>query len=72
MPEDTSIFSALAARLNDADLIEAWLLIPENDSRSPFDIAIAAELGRRYVAGATKDDDFVREKTGTPRLYAGW
>jgi hypothetical protein len=61
--------AAYAARMNDRDLHEAWLLIPTDDVISPLDHAVIDEMDRRSVAqdGAARpvSDDFVL----TPRLW---
>jgi hypothetical protein len=72
MSEPTPPLSALAAKLNDLDLIEAWLLIPTDTDRSPFEDAIAAELSMRYTKLDGREQQPMQMDNARPRLYAGW
>lgn len=72
MSEPTPPLSALAAKLNDLDLIEAWLLIPSDMERSPFNDAVAAELSKRYTKLDGREQKPVQTDSARPRLYAGW
>jgi len=72
MSEPTPPLSAVAAKLNDLDLIEAWLLIPTDTDRSPFEDAVAAELSRRYTKLDGREQKPVQADGARPRLYAGW
>ncbi|HEX7783403.1 MAG TPA: hypothetical protein VF509_11415 [Sphingobium sp.] len=72
MPEPTTIFSTLAAKLSDLDLIEVWLVTADDQNRSPFEEAAAAELDKRYMAQDGRDRELTPHDEPMPRLYAGW
>ncbi len=51
---------------NDEDLLEAWLLTPDDGILTPFDHAVAAELNRRAM-GVPRNPTSQRE-----RFWRNW